>query len=119
MNYSTEKRAEEMQLAIALWKESGLTKYAFCKREKLSRSTFNNWLVKCGYELSAPLKKAHKKKSSVSKTKKRTSFVAVNLEATPAAIVPSSIELEYPNGVKLRLPLGLADEQLRSFIKLY
>lgn len=117
MNYSSEQRAEEMQLAIVeLWQESGLSKYAFCKQEKLSRSTFNYWLERFGHSLASLLRK--QRTSLSSKTKNTASFVTVNLESTPSDATPA-IELEYPNGVKLRLPPGFTHEQLRLFIMMY
>lgn len=118
MNHSTEERSKEMKLAIELWQESGLSKYAFCKREKLSRATFNYWLVKYGYDLSEPFRKKSKKKVLGSKTKKPSSFVAVNLESQSHQSIPM-IELEYPNGVKLRLAHDLGYDQLQRFITMY
>ena len=115
MKYRNKERAEEMEFFIALWKESGLSKYSFCKQENIDRTSFNYWLVKHGHKLNPPfLKKMPKVKKG--------SFVAIDI-STPNEIrsskVFSELELEYPNGVKLRLPKNFNKEELRTLISLY
>ena len=120
MEFKDAKRAEAMKQAIALWQASGLSKYAFCKREKIDRTTLNYWLVKYGFKLNKPLRSGSK--VSKSKNKSKSSFVSVHVNEQAQSEpfdLPQEIELEYPNGVKLRLPSDLSHEQLCLFIKLY
>ena len=110
MKHRNQERAEEMELAIALWRESGLSKYAFCRNEKIGRATFNYWLKKYGNTLNPPLSK------KISKPKKQ-SFVPVTISSPEQS--DAELEIEYPNGVKLRLPFDLSQDKLRTLIDLY
>jgi hypothetical protein len=111
MKHRNQERAEEMELAIALWRESGLSKYAFCRNEKIGRATFNYWLKKYGNTLNPPLSK------KTSKAKSKQSFVALNISSPEQPYC--ELELEYPNGVKLRIPFDVSQERLRSLIGIY
>jgi hypothetical protein len=113
MKHRNQERAEEMELAIALWRESGLSKYAFCRNEKIGRATFNYWLKKYDNTLNPPLSK----KTGKTIGKSKQSFVAVNISSPEPSY--SELELEYPNGVKLRLPFDLSQDKLRSLIGIY
>ena len=113
MKHRNQERAEEMRLAISLWQESGLSKYAFCRNEKIGRATFNYWLKKYGNKLNPPLSK----KTSKSKAKSKQSFVPVTISSPEPSY--SELELEYPNGVKLRLPFDFPQDKLRALIGVY
>ena len=107
-----------MELAISLWQESGLSKYAFCKKENLDRTTFNYWLSKFGHKLG-------KRKGSRSKSDKPkrspSSFVPVEVSSQTEEsklTLTTTLEIEYPNGVKLSLPIGITTDKLRELISL-
>lgn len=82
------KKAEERHLAVQQWKESGLTQKVYCERIGVKRTTFANWVGRI-------------------KKKEQTRFIAI----TPALeLASSSIELIYPNGV--RLTTGTCDRHI-------
>ena len=96
---------EEITLAIDMWKESGLTKAQFCKRENISRNTFKYWQSRYR-QVQVPIKK-HK------------GFIPLEVtEPTqPDFIVDSAcITISYPNGVQVQCPMNINDKQLKSLI---
>jgi transposase-like protein len=75
------KKAEQMRQAVQQWKESGLTQKAYCEKIGVKRTTFANWVGR-------------------SKEKAAGGFIAVTPQVKP---VSESIELIYPNGVRLKI----------------
>jgi hypothetical protein len=78
----------EWQTIMKRFKKSGLTVAAFCEREEISASAFNDW----------------KRKLSV-KVEKKASFVELTPSAPPPrASLPArgEFELSLPGGVVLR-----------------
>ncbi|MBU1627454.1 hypothetical protein KKB18_08815 [bacterium] len=101
---------EEMYLAIEIWKESGMTQYAFCKKENLSTSTFNYWL-----------RKYNKNGASFSIEEKQSynTFIPVEVSRPDASDYPTStdrIEILYPNGVQMSCPSRMDMKALRTLI---
>ena len=113
MKYRNKERADEMRLIIKKWQDSGLSKYSFCKQNNYSRATLNYWLTKHGYNLNSPLPKKNIPKKQSSKG----TCVPVHGCSSPELF--SELELEYPNGVKLRLPNDLPSDKLRTLISIY
>ncbi|NRA13204.1 MAG: hypothetical protein HRT57_14750 [Crocinitomicaceae bacterium] len=110
MRHKNPARAEEMEFTIALWQESGLSQYAFCKREGLARSTFQYWAKKFNGDKPIPKSKAKK-------------FLSVNLSgpSNSRMLTPISagLEIHFPNGVKVCCPTGFSQEGLERLIHLY
>lgn len=100
---------EEMYLAIELWQESGLSQRKFCKHEKLSLPTFGYWLRKyrnervLSTEVGAP-----------------ETFIPVEVPGArfdePLLLGGSTIEVSFPNGVRLSCPAGIDITQLKPLI---
>ena len=105
MKKSDSEKREEALLAISLWQESGLSQGAFCRREGITRSTFQHWRRR--YDDSYEYK--GKQKSSPSKS----SFIPV--QTVPVHSVPvseSDLEIFYPNGVRLKCPFTISTDDL-------
>ena len=69
-----------MRQLVEQWKESGLTQKVFCEKIGIKRTTFANWVKR-------------------SKEKPGQGFAAITPPIKPAS---ESIELIYPNGVRLK-----------------
>ena len=76
------------------WRESGLTQREFCEREGIALPTFSYWRAK---ELNGELITKSKVTSPV------TTFTEV-VVAQPS-VQSSAIEITYPNGIHVRIPL--------------
>ncbi len=98
-----------MYLAIAMWRESGLSQSKFCRDEKLSVKTFAYWLRKYKQEKGFPVGK----NDNVPKT-----FIPVEVSNDITGIVsgPGCIEVTFPNGVELKCPAGIDILQLKTLI---
>lgn len=85
-----------MRIAVQQWKESGLTQKVYCQNIGVKRSTFANWVKR-------------------SNEKSVSGFIAIAPVLEP---VPESVELIYPNGVRLKA--RLSDIQaLATLIRIY
>jgi transposase-like protein len=102
---------EQKHLAIEKWQASGLTQLQFCKREKLSKSTFSYWLRKY---------KKEKGQSKPSQRKPIKTFIPVEVPRTMDAPVLGNgqIDITYPNGVKVSCPESINVHQLKSLISI-
>lgn len=102
---------EQMYRSIALWRESGLSQYQFCKREKLTTSTFSYWLRKFRKE---------KGLSKFSREKPVKTFIPVEVSKTiePDVLEIEQIEITYPNGVKVSCPPCIDIAQLKTIISI-
>lgn len=80
-----------------LWRESGLTQREFCEREGIALPTFSYWRakeLKCE-QPSVPV--------SLAPPARVTSFAEVLVAESSAETY--AIEITYPNGTKVRIPL--------------
>ena len=110
-NHSKEKR-EEALLAISLWQESDLSQGAFCRREGISRSTFQHWRKRYDPTYEYRSEPAEKPASS-----SKQSFIALEVK-TPIASSSDELEIIYPNGVRIKCNSSINDERLRKLISL-
>jgi len=98
---------EEMYLAVEMWQESGLSQRKFCKREKLALQTFGYWLRKYRNEKQEP-------------TNPCRTFIPVEVPGArfdePSSSGGSTIEVFFPNGVRLSCPAGIDITQLKTLI---
>ncbi|WP_256012531.1 IS66 family insertion sequence element accessory protein TnpA [Desertivirga xinjiangensis] len=76
------KQREEMEAAVKRWRESGLKKKEFCEQQDFSLSTFSYWITRINQS-------------------NRKGFVSLSPTVKPES--SSSIEIIYPNGVRLKV----------------
>lgn len=74
------KSREEMEAEVKRWRESGLKKKDYCQQQGITESTFSYWITRINQS-------------------GQEGFVAIK---TPTG-VSSSIELIYPNGVRVKV----------------
>ena len=102
--------AEEMNLAIELWKESGLSQKKYCAHHHIAFSTFRYW------------QKKYLKEKRTPNTKPSRQFLTIDVPAVVDMAMPipgeEYITIIYPNGVQVNCPVNINHEQLRSLIKL-
>jgi hypothetical protein len=101
---------EEMNMAIDLWKESGLSQKSYCNQNNLAYNTFKYWQKK--YQADR-----HDKKPKSSKP-----FIPVHIPQAITTNLPEAdtgiISINYPNGVIVNCPIGINIEQIKGLIKL-
>ncbi len=87
---------------ITEWQESGKTRKAFCREHDLTVATFSYWRTKLnkleGTEAGAPV---------------RDTFIRYNLPSS----VSSGITIEWPDGMKLRFPLGINLQEIAELLR--
>lgn len=76
---------EQMEVEIEKWRESELKKKEYCQQRGISLSTFSYWITR------------------INQSKKKGVIPVIS---TPKPET-SSIEVIYPNGVRLRVPADL------------
>lgn len=92
---SRTERREMMVAHVAAYKASGKSRKDYCAEHGLNLNVMNYWCLK-----ERPL---------------REPFGFIALE--PA--ITKSMEVHYPNGVRLVLPAGTAMAQLAAYIRLF
>jgi len=92
-----QRNKEEMFALIEQWEESSESRKAFCRKHNLAPSTFSYWYSK--YRKPGP--------------SKEPGFVEVQPHLS------RSLELIYPNGVRIRLPQDTSLAELRTLISLH
>ncbi len=109
----SKERLEEIELAITLWKESGLNQGEFCRQENIHRTTFQSWRKKYDPSYGNGI-------SQKTSPKTRDKFLAVqiqdNKKDTDEDIIFSGLEICYPNHVKVKCLSNLNPKDLRSLI---
>lgn len=83
---------------VAGWSQSGQSQQAYCAAQGLSMAVFQYWL-------------RHWRESQ------DKGDVGEFVEVRPQTSVPGLI-VEYPNGIKVHLPVGYSEHQLRGLLKL-
>ena len=100
-NQQRRTRREEMFALIEIWKESGLSKTEFCTEQNISQPVFYYWM------------RRYKER----KTPSMDGFIPVCVQNEVSGST-SSIEILYPNGVRLLLPSECDLSMVRSLIGL-
>ena len=96
------KTREEIYQIVQAWKDSGLTQQSFCQQEHLILITFASWVKKVrDQENAAPV-----------------SLVPLQIDGY-CSPTSSGFEIEYPNGVRLRLSEMPSGEELSRIIHIY
>lgn len=88
---------EEKELAISLWRESGLSRSKWCEQEGINRKTFTHWL---------------KKEEQV----KVSSFVPMQIESKESEV--ATFQISYPNGIVLNCPASTSVAKLIQLLGL-
>jgi len=92
------RRSEEMYGVVSGWSQSGQSQQAYCAAHGLSMAVFQYWL-------------RHWRESQVERG--GGEFVEVRPQTREEGLI-----VEYPNGIKVHLPEGYSDHQLRVLLKL-
>ena len=96
---------EEKQTHISLWQESGLSKSRYSKELGINYTTFLDWCKR--YPIGKELPQEVESKS----------FIPISIPSPTLQHDGSvMIELEYPTGVIVRLPMGFPMDQLKSLL---
>ncbi len=108
-----EDRRASAEIAIELWRESGLSQGAFCRREGIARTTFQHWRKR----YDPTYEKSNQKPIRVKKSKEQ--FISIALEE-PSSISSSSdhIEIIYQNQVRIKCSASLPPSTLQTLIGL-
>jgi DNA-binding transcriptional MerR regulator len=93
---TTEGKRAKMQTLASDWRESGMTQQCYARKNNISIHTLRYWLYKKG---------AIRKSTG--------SFL--QLKSYP---VLQEYIIRYPNGVELRIPLGMPLENIRTLLNL-
>ncbi len=101
----------EMYAIIGQWEKSGLSQKAFCKTVSINYYTFKYWLAKKSNE-EQEIQHNHTGQKEI-----RKAFIPV--EVPIAKDIFPGIQLDYPNGVILKITEGMPIEQVQQLIKLY
>lgn len=108
MKSKRQSRKEEIYSLIPTWKESSLSVRQFCKEQGISEHTFRYWYKRYGIsEID--------KKSRIAEG----CFVPVQILGGQSDRETEKIEIEYPNGVGLILPVKTNLRIIKNLIKLY
>lgn len=92
------RSAGEMYGIVSGWEQSGQSQQAYCAGQGLSMAVFQYWL-------------RHWRESQ------DEGVVGEFVEVRPQTSVQGLI-VEYPNGIKVHLPVGYSEHQLRVLLKL-
>ena len=96
---------EEKQTHISLWQESGLSKLRYSKELGITYKTFLQWCKR--YTISQNLPQEVESRSFIP-----ISIPTPTLQSNDSAM----IELEYPTGVIVRLPMNFPMDQLKALL---
>ena len=114
MNEQNTKTATEAERVaywskvISDWERSGLTKYAFCRINKLNSSGLYAWHKKLKQpDVSQQAAVLKKKATSKPSDSKKPSFIPINVKESPSdpteQIEHSSFKITLPNGINIQL----------------
>ena len=98
----------EWQERLKNQKESGLSLEVFCLQEGVSKSTFYRWtrMLENGIPKTILDEAAEREEAESGEGR----FLPVSIKASP-------VEVELPNGTKLRLPIGVGQVVLIEVIR--
>lgn len=91
---------EDMYCYIEEWQRSGLSRKEFCKKHGIAASTFSYWYSK------------YRQSEGLEPTTSSSDFIKVN------PMLSDSLEVVYPNGVRIRLRQNSSISDLRALIQL-
>ena len=101
------RTAKEMYPLIERWHQSDKSKKNFCEEEQINLHTFTYWLKK------------YNRSKSKGNSAPSSDFVELQVENRPSITKPSPLfaEIEYPNGVALRLHHPMTSSDLNLLLQ--
>ena len=100
---------QNWQERIEGYEESGLSVQEFCEQEEISTSTFYRWVNQLRDGIPQSLLAAGEARRQVA---------SGEAEFLPIAIKASPIEIEFPNGTVVRLPLDVGRPLLLEVLRI-
>jgi transposase-like protein len=100
---------ENWQERIESQQESGLSVDEFCRQEEVSTSTFYRWVNQLHDGIPQSLLVAGKARQQMAADDGK--FLPISMQASP-------IEIEFPNGLMVRLPLDVGRPLLLEVIRI-
>jgi hypothetical protein len=97
-NTQRRRTKEEMFPVVEAWQNSGQSKTSFCEERGIIKSVFFYWCKKYMEE------------------HEQGGFVPLNLGTSQAFAQGHSIEIQYPNGVVLKLPANTPVSLVRHYV---
>jgi hypothetical protein len=97
-NIQRRRTKEEMFPVIEAWQNSGLSKRAFCEEQGIVESVFFYWSKKYREE------------------NEQYGFIPLTVGASHSFTQSHSIEIQYPNGVVLKLPANTPVSLVRQYV---
>ena len=99
---------QNWQERMESYEESGLSVEEFCQQEEISRTTFYRWVSQLRDGIPQALLEAGRVRKEIASGEAK--FLPVALKASP-------IEIEFPNGIVVRLPLDVGRPLLLEVIR--
>jgi transposase-like protein len=99
----------EWQDRLECQRDSGLSVEEFCSQEGVPKSTFYRWVNQLKGGIPQALLAAAKARKQTESSQPK--FLPVSLQASP-------IEIEFPNGTVVRLPLSIGRPLLLEVIRI-
>lgn len=84
---------------LAEWRSSGLTQVAYCRDQSLSLACFGYW------------------RRRLRKVASSSALVPIVIEQSCGSDADSTIEVQLPNGLRARLPVGMAASQWTPVVR--
>jgi hypothetical protein len=97
-NTQRRRTKEEMFPMVELWQHSGLSKKRFCEEKGIVKSVFHYWYKKYREEDG------------------QGGFIPLIADTPHSGIQGPSIEVQYPNGVVLKLPASTPASLVRQYV---
>lgn len=99
-------RQEKMYALVEQWEATGLSKKEFSQQAGVTYDSFLYWAQK------------YSRERNLTQKKPAEIFVPLQMEY-PANMQGSSVEVTYPNGVKLTCPPSISFEELQQLIRFF
>jgi len=111
---------ESAELAITLWRESGLSQGAFCRQEGIARTTFQHWRKRYDSSYEHRDKKDTSSARFMSKVQKtKDSFINIELEELkPLTHSSDHLEIIYKSDVRIRCSSSISMSTLQALVNL-
>ncbi len=111
---------ESAELAITLWRASGLNQGAFCRQEGIARTTIQNWRKRYDPSYEHRNKEDSSSARFVSKVKKsKDHFIRIELdEVKPLAHSSDQLEIIYKSDVRIRCSSSVSLHTLQALVNL-
>lgn len=121
MSKKKEDIRESAELAITLWRESGLSQGAFCRQEGIARTTFQHWRKRYDPSYEHRDKKDTSSTRFVSKVQKsKDHFINIKLDEVKPLLAHSTDQLEiiYKSDVRIRCSSSVSMSTLQALVNL-